>query len=129
MGHIRGKTWTRAYNGDYEWCYRHASSENREDEMREILRRLIGDPMVNSEAYSERSPTNWVNEINVPLCIAHGAQDLRVPVEQTREFVAKLSELQKSRIYLEYSDAGHFLRNYIKEFRLKIADFFDSHIG
>lgn len=100
---------------------------NREESMREILLRLVGDPFTNAEEYIKRSPIHWVEDINVPLFVVHGAKDSHVPVQQTRAFVQRLLELGKRHTYVEYPEADHFLRGLFKDYRPKIADFFDCY--
>lgn len=102
--------------------------EQREESMKEILRRLVGEPSINSDEYSKRSPIQWADQINVPLFIMHGAEDNFVPVQQVRDFVRKLNELGKSCKYTEYPEGDHFLlKGRFEEVTEEIAHYFHRH--
>ena len=49
--------------------------------------------------------------MRVPILVAHGHTDRRVPFEQSTELVAELSRLGKTYEYVTYPTEGHgFLR-------------------
>ncbi len=57
------------------------------------LERYLGDPEDNAELYRERSPVTHAEALAAPLCIIHGVNDSRVPIEQARLFRDRLEEL------------------------------------
>ncbi|PSP19830.1 S9 family peptidase [Halobacteriales archaeon QH_10_67_13] len=57
------------------------------------LERYLGDPEDNAELYRERSPVTHAENLAAPLCIIHGVNDSRVPIEQARLFRDRLEEL------------------------------------
>lgn len=57
----------------------------------------------------ENSPLNNVDKIAIPLLIVHGDVDRRVPIEQSREFVAALEQSGKEYTYIEQANGNHHL--------------------
>ncbi|WP_199613633.1 alpha/beta hydrolase family protein [Paenibacillus alkalitolerans] len=100
----------------------------REEVMKEILDRLVGDPVRDKKEYTERSAIYWAEEINVPVLIIHGEKDLMVPVSQAREMIKKLEEYKKKYRYLELSGTGHFVKDRWEELRKEIIEFFNDYI-
>jgi dipeptidyl aminopeptidase/acylaminoacyl peptidase len=56
---------------------------------------------------ASRSPITYVDRIKRPLLIAHGVNDVRVPVAQSDEFVAAMQKRKLPVTYLTYKDEGH----------------------
>lgn len=54
------------------------------------------------------NPMAQPEKVNVPLLVIHGDIDVRVPVQHSRDFVAKMVELKKPHKYIELKDADHF---------------------
>ncbi|WP_310224901.1 prolyl oligopeptidase family serine peptidase [Paenibacillus qinlingensis] len=96
--------------------------------MKGILDRLVGHPSKNEDEYIKRSPIEWADDINVPLLIFHGGKDEMVPLQQVRDFVRKLDELNKDYRYVEYPDSDHSLRDKFDEVRTRIVDFFNEQL-
>ncbi len=59
---------------------------------------------------ASRSPLTYVNRLKCPLLIAHGVNDVRVPVAQSDTFVAALQKLKQPVTYVAYGDEGHVFR-------------------
>ena len=59
---------------------------------------------------ASRSPLSYVGRIKCPLLIAHGVNDVRVPVAQSDEFVAALQQRKRPVTYVTYKDEGHTFR-------------------
>lgn len=51
---------------------------------------------------------DMAKSVDVPLLVIHGDKDERVPVAESRKFVAQLKEHGKQHKYLELKDANHF---------------------
>ncbi|TVY08986.1 alpha/beta hydrolase family protein [Paenibacillus cremeus] len=68
--------------------------EERVD-MRRMLKRVVGHPRKQAEAYVQRSPVYWIEEIRVPVLIVHGTGDTQVSVEQARKLGAALEQAGK----------------------------------
>jgi dipeptidyl aminopeptidase/acylaminoacyl peptidase len=75
------------------------------------LERMMGHPSTARAAYRAGSPVHRLENIDVPLLIAHGERDERVNPAQSEELVAQLRRLGKTFEYLTYPTEGHgFLR-------------------
>ena len=75
------------------------------------LERMMGPPAANRAAYRAGSPVHRLDQIDVPLLIAHGERDERVSPRQSEELVAALRRLGKTFEYVTYPTEAHgFLR-------------------
>ncbi len=54
------------------------------------------------------SPLEHVDSVDVPILLIHGDNDERVPVAESRKFVAQLKEYGKRHKYIELKGANHF---------------------
>lgn len=90
---------------DYELWYRNDSTGEFRDEM-DVW---IGcGPDDHPEAYKSRSGIYLLENLYTPLFIAHGETDIRVPAEQSRNYVRKAAETGKSNLvkYMELEGVG-----------------------
>lgn len=74
------------------------------------------------------SPLNFIEKIQAPLLIIHGANDPRVPLSEAEQMYNKLKESGKRAELLVYQDEGHGLsklKNRLDAYP-KIVDFLDS---
>ena len=71
--------------------------------------RMMGTPATNRAAYRAASPYHRLENVEVPLLIAHGEQDERVSPKQSEQLVARLRELGKTFEYVTYPTEGHGL--------------------
>jgi len=75
------------------------------------LERMMGPPSAAREAYRAGSPVHRLDQIQVPILIAHGERDERVNPAQSEELVAELRRLGKTFEYVTYPTEAHgFLR-------------------
>jgi dipeptidyl aminopeptidase/acylaminoacyl peptidase len=75
------------------------------------LDRMMGTPAQSREAYIAGSPYHSLENVRVPLLIAHGERDMRVSPKQSEQLVARLRELGKTFEYVTYPTEAHgFLR-------------------
>lgn len=68
---------------------------------------LIGDPDKDAERLSAASPLKRVADIKVPVLLAHGGADRRVPIEHARKFSAAARRAGVVIEQLTYPDEGH----------------------
>ena len=54
------------------------------------------------------SPLEHVDSVDIPILLIHGDIDERVPVAESRKFVAKLKQYEKQHKYIELEGANHF---------------------
>ena len=75
------------------------------------LERMMGTPAQAREAYRAGSPYHRLENVDVPLLIAHGERDERVSPKQSEQLVERLRELGKTFEYVTYPTEAHgFLR-------------------
>ena len=55
------------------------------------------------------NPLDHVDSVDIPLLVIHGDKDERVPVAESRKFVALLEKYNKQHKYIELEGANHFL--------------------
>ncbi|MDQ1912215.1 prolyl oligopeptidase family serine peptidase [Paenibacillus sp. GD4] len=80
--------------------------EERVD-LRRMLKRVVGHPRKEAEAYEQRSPVYWIDRIQVPIMIVHGTSDDQVSVEQSRRLALKLEEAGKDYTMELYDGLPH----------------------
>src|SRR5690606_8666329 len=68
--------------------------EERVD-LRRMLRRVVGHPKRDADAYAYRSPVCWAERIDRPVFIVHGTADSQVGVQHARLLAEKLAALDK----------------------------------
>ena len=95
------------------------------------LVQLAGDPETQAEKLRERSPLNHVHRLDAPLLLMHGANDSRVPPEESRRFHERARQLDKSVSYVELEGWGHgFSRaDQILEFHRVQFEFLEDYLG
>ncbi|MEQ3554820.1 prolyl oligopeptidase family serine peptidase [Pseudonocardia nematodicida] len=76
---------------------------------------------------SARSPITMAEEIRTPLLVAQGANDVRVPQEQSDRIVASLRERGVPVEYLLAEDEGHGFEN--PENRLRLYRAIERHLA
>lgn len=84
-----------------------------------------------SSDLASRSPINFVDKINTPLLLLHGAQDRVVPVEQSREFAEELEDAGKTYKYVEseYGDHHLNLSEQRHQFFIELDLFLSEYLG
>jgi dipeptidyl aminopeptidase/acylaminoacyl peptidase len=94
------------------------------------LERMMGPPSAAREAYRAGSPYHRLQNIEVPLLIAHGERDARVSPKQSEQLVAQLRRLGKTFEYVTYPTEAHgFLRAGPQlDFYRRMERFLDWHL-
>jgi dipeptidyl aminopeptidase/acylaminoacyl peptidase len=90
-----------------------------------------GDPEKDADFLDSISPLNFIDRIQAPLMVIHGANDPRVPVQEAEQIVATLRARGREVDYLRYEDEGHGLakaKNRADAWP-KVVDFFMRHMG
>lgn len=90
-----------------------------------------GDPERDADFLDSISPLNFVDRIEAPLMVIHGANDPRVPVQEAEQIVAKLRARGRDVEYLRYEDEGHGLakaKNRADAWP-KVVGFFERYLG
>jgi dipeptidyl aminopeptidase/acylaminoacyl peptidase len=95
------------------------------------LERMMGPPSRARQAYIDGSPVHRLEQIEVPLLIAHGLLDIRVNPAQSEELVGELRRIGgKTFEYLTYPTEAHgFLRFEPQlHFYRRLERFLDWHL-
>ena len=64
-------------------------------------------PHLDRQAYVDGSPIHRIDQLEVPILVAHGLQDVRVNPAQAEELVEALRRLGKTYEYVTYPTEGH----------------------
>jgi dipeptidyl aminopeptidase/acylaminoacyl peptidase len=94
------------------------------------LERMMGHPAANRAAYTAGSPIHRIEQLAVPILIAHGEQDERVHPKQSLELVEALRRHGKTFEYVTYRTEGHGLLRAgpMLDFSARLARFFDWYL-
>jgi dienelactone hydrolase len=89
-----------------------------------------GDLPRDAALFARISPIHRIDRVEVPLLVAHGTRDPRVPLGESEQVVAALRERQHPVTYLEFDYAGHgFIRpDDRRRIFTAVADFFRTHL-
>ena len=100
-------------------------------EGRQDMERMMSTPFLAPVEIKAGSPVHRIDNITVPLLIAHGELDDRVHPGQSEELVAELRRFGKTFEYLTYPSEGHgFLRRApFLDFYRRLDRFLDWYIG
>lgn len=77
--------------------------------MLDNFKRRVGDPETEAEFLKSRSPLFKVDQIQIPLLVAQGANDPRVTLREAEQIVDALKEKGLDHEYLLFEDEGHGL--------------------
>jgi dipeptidyl aminopeptidase/acylaminoacyl peptidase len=97
---------------------------------REMLYEMIGDPEKDIAMLKSISPTLNANKIKVPLLIAQGANDPKVPTENTENFIKTLKKNGVNVKYILKENEGHGFRDEENriEFYQELENFLAEHL-
>jgi dipeptidyl aminopeptidase/acylaminoacyl peptidase len=99
--------------------------------MKSLLYKRIGNPETEEEFLKSRSPLFKVDQIKIPMLIAQGANDPRVPQPESEQIVEALKEKGIEHEYMLFPDEGHGFakpENRIK-FYAAAEKFLAKHLG
>jgi dipeptidyl aminopeptidase/acylaminoacyl peptidase len=104
--------------------------QNSRPDMRLFQERNIGSPQENPELYHDRSPINFIENIQCPVLILQGERDPRVPLAEAEQVRDRLEATGKPYEYVVYEHEGHgFARKeHQLDFMRRIADFLEKHL-
>jgi dipeptidyl aminopeptidase/acylaminoacyl peptidase len=103
----------------------------------ELMEKYLGTPEENPDLYEERSPVNYVENLDAPIFLIHGVNDRRVPVSQARIFSEALDEHGFEQgedgdyEYKELGEEGHASSDQAQKLRAfqAFAGFLDRRVG
>lgn len=103
--------------------------EERED-MRRMLKRVVGHPEKHREAYLARSPVYRAADVGCPVLIIHGTKDQNVGVEHARRLAQALDTHQKPyEIWLAEGASHLFDSPQIGEYTYRMFDWLNRSAG
>lgn len=108
-----------------------ASDAARSEEGRKGLVRLIGDPNTDMEDMLKYSPLYRYRELDVPVMLIHGTEDLRVDYEHTRRLLRMLNLAGRPPVLIELKGEGHGIEEEDNRERawIAIAGFLRKHLS
>lgn len=91
-------------------------------DLRRMLRRVVGHPVKDAEAYRCRSAVHWAGDVRCPVLIVHGTDDASVSAEHARRLGRALAETGKPHAVSLYEGSGHHFPQEAKEAALDEID-------
>ena len=90
----------------------------------------MGDPVKNRDLYRDRSPIDFLENLDAPLLMIASARDVRCPPTESRAVVERLKKMGKEHEYHEYPDEGHWprKRKNLKDMYERSARFLDARM-
>lgn len=108
-----------------------ASDSARNARARARMERIIGNPNTDMDEMQATSPLYRYRELQVPIMLVHGRDDLRVDFEHTRRMVRTLNLAGRPPVLMAFSGEGHGLQQF--DHRVLawtgIAGFLGEHLG
>ncbi|PSP28237.1 S9 family peptidase [Halobacteriales archaeon QH_2_65_14] len=103
----------------------------------ELMEKYLGTPEEAPELYEERSPVNYVENLDAPIFVVHGVNDRRVPVSQARIFQEALEDAgfqegeEGDYEYRELGEEGHASSDQEQKLRMfeLLDDFLARRVG
>jgi len=83
------------------------NSDASEEYMKYGMRAMIGDPEKDAAMFRENSPLEQAARLKQPLLMAHGLEDLRVPIIHATKFHDAVSKTNSHVEWVNYLDEGH----------------------
>ncbi len=107
------------------------SDANEHAAVRELRRFQIGDVATMKAQFDEVSPTKHADRVRVPVLIAHGGEDRRVPIGHAKRLKSALQDAHKSVQSQWYSMEGHGFQydDDREHFMMLAIGFLDHNIG
>jgi dipeptidyl aminopeptidase/acylaminoacyl peptidase len=97
----------------------------------DLMYSRVGNPETEEEFLMERSPLFKVDEIQIPMLIAQGANDVRVKQAESEQVVAAMKEKGIDHKYMLFEDEGHgFVKSENRiEYYTAVEEFLAKHMG
>lgn len=92
---------------DPNFMYDITWSDLPQDSLKFAFPVLMGDPKADAELLAKTSPLKRAAEIKVPVLLAHGGVDRRVPIAHARAFASAAQKAGVKVEKVEYLDEGH----------------------
>jgi len=105
-------------------------SDMSDDWKRYGMKQLVGDPVADAAQFAATSPLKRAREIKIPLLMAYGGTDRRVPIKHGTELKAAMSPSQPLE-WVDYPNEGHgwFNLKTNEDFWGRVARFLGKHLA
>jgi dipeptidyl aminopeptidase/acylaminoacyl peptidase len=106
------------------------SHENSREDLQHWDRENFGDPIANKDLWYERSPFFFLDQIQSPVQLICGENDVRCPASESKQAYETLINLGKESEYHLYRGEGHFflkIENQIKS-KVQVAEFLAKYL-
>jgi dipeptidyl aminopeptidase/acylaminoacyl peptidase len=116
---------------DIDLMYSIAWSDSTAASKRYGMPTLIGDRKADAAMLEANSPLKQAGRIKVPVLLAHGTQDHRVPIQHALQFRSAAESAGVKVEWVEYTDEGHgwFAPKHRVDFWQRVEKFLALHIG
>lgn len=116
---------------DIDLMYSVTWSDVSEDWKRYGMPRLVGDRVADAQMLKKASPLNRAAEIKVPVLLAHGGDDRRVPLAHERAFASAARAAGVSLEEWIYAEEGHgfYKPEDHADYLRHVEAFLSKHIG
>lgn len=90
----------------------------------------VGDPVKDKDFLTERSPSNYMDNVACPMLVIQGKNDPRVIEPESRDVVERLRAQGKTVEYLMFENEGHDVLKYENKVACynTITEFFKTHL-
>jgi len=98
---------------------------------KDLAELAVGDAWKDRVRLRQTSPAFLIEDLSVPLLIAHGRRDSRVPYQHAKKLTSKLRSANRDFDFVDLAMADHSLSNYDDRrlFFQKLEIFLDKHLG
>jgi dipeptidyl aminopeptidase/acylaminoacyl peptidase len=106
------------------------SDYEKDDNIKQQLRKIVGDPEKEQEMLFSHSPVYRASEINTPLFIAHGTDDKTVDIEHAYrlKFALKANKIPFEWVVLDGFGHGFETVNQAEFYYAQLIAFLDTHL-
>jgi dipeptidyl aminopeptidase/acylaminoacyl peptidase len=113
--------------GFFDWATEH---ETERGYLKAYDESKMGDPKKDPDFFHDRSPINFLQNLQAPILMTASAKDVRCPPTESRAVAKRLKEMGKEFEYHEYPDEGHWprKRKNLIDLYTRSARFLDEHI-
>lgn len=102
--------------------------DTRPEMYHQVYLPLVGDTLADKQAYDDRSPVLWADEINTPILILHGADDWRVKKINAEQIVERMTLLGKEFDHEILPGGDHGLRTHQDYRDDRVLKWFEEHL-
>lgn len=114
---------------DIDFLFSVSWSDSLEETEKYWMPMRIGDPKLDAARFKETSPLTHAKKLKIPLILAYGAHDRRVPIIHGQEFYNAVKSVNPNVDWIVYKNEGHgwyFPENNV-DFWTRVETFLNQH--